>query len=373
MLLSPIGSPTKTLAHLRLPPLVHDVDVDIVVFRVGAVDDVEQEDTPIEPELRLPIELVLLIADYAAQTSRRAALSLCLVSTWMREAILPTLYTTVILHADSPNDARSPFRADDDQVDRQPLSPSTTVRKPLADPLVYVQHLWADVPQEFAPRNLDAFPNLQQLAIHVDASEAVCNALRWAPTQDCCPGYESHVCKLANYPPCRSLTVLGQSHPQRWTAFTSCAQGRAFLQQLTHLRLLNICLSHYIPLEYIPSLTHLCIPFFDLRPAHGEEFIGLDYILAQPHLKMVVLTLNPRYWRFEDMSLKAWACLAMARDERLYVVASTRVDATRDWDDPRRDWEAEVTGGVSIWEKAVQVRRKFLTRLSRSVQWDCLQ
>ncbi|THH08046.1 hypothetical protein EW145_g2991 [Phellinidium pouzarii] len=83
---------------------------------------------------------------------------------------------------------------------------------------------------------------------------------------------------------------------------------------------------------------------------------------------MVVLTLNPRYWRFEELSLKGWAVRAMARDERLYVVAATRDDATRDWDAPRRDWEDEAHGGLSVWDKAIQVRHKFLARLSRN--WD---
>lgn len=83
---------------------------------------------------------------------------------------------------------------------------------------------------------------------------------------------------------------------------------------------------------------------------------------------MVVLTLNPRYWRFDELSLKGWAVRAMARDSRLYVVAATRDDATRDWDVPRRDWEDEACGGMSVWDKAICVRRKFLTRLSRT--WE---
>ena len=100
---------------------------------------------------------------------------------------------------------------------------------------------------------------------------------------------------------------------------------------------------------------------------------------------MLVLTLNPRYWRFDERSLKGWALGAMARDARLYVIAETREDATRDWECARRDWEdearvthmrekgndaqrgmreAEEMGGV--WAKAVEVRRKFLTRASKS-------
>lgn len=124
-----------------------------------------------------------------------------------------------------------------------------------------------------------------------------------------------------------------------------------------------------VPLEHTPNLTHLCIPFFDLRMTESAlNFTGLDYILMQPHLRMVVLTLNPRYWRFEELSLKEWALRAMRRDERLYVVAATRDDATRDWDVPRRDWEDEAIGALSVWDKAVQVRQKLMARLSRSLE-----
>ena len=162
---------------------------------------------------------------------------------------------------------------------------------------------------------------------------------------------------------------------------------------------------HTVPLEFTPSLTHLCLPFFDLRTDEGplqltpnnvnaptpSPFAPLDPLLSSPaipHLQMLVLTLNPRYWRFDERSLKGWALGAMARDARLYVIAETREDATRDWECARRDWEdearvthmrekryggaqrgvreweAEEMGGV--WAKAVEVRRKFLTRASKT-------
>ena len=127
-----------------------------------------------------------------------------------------------------------------------------------------------------------------------------------------------------------------------------------------------------VPFEFTPNLTHLCLPFFDLRVSELEDassFAGLDFILARPQLRMVVLTLNPRYWKFEDLTLKGWAVRAMARDPRLYIVAATREDATRDWDVPRRDWEDEASGGLSVWDKAIQIRKKFLTRLSRT-SWN---
>lgn len=169
-----------------------------------------------------------------------------------------------------------------------------------------------------------------------------------------------------------------------------------------------------VPLEYTPSLTHLCLPFFDIRtdeplvaavaaaePSHvtTSPFSSLDHILTSPyipHLKMLVLTLNPHYWRFEERTLKGWALSAMSRDVRVYVIAETREDATRDWECARRDWEDEAkakdisrrnenanakrgggrhggVGGIGeevemggVWAKAVEVRRKFLTRASKS-------
>lgn len=83
----------------------------------------------------------------------------------------------------------------------------------------------------------------------------------------------------------------------------------------------------------------------------------------------------------------------MARDPRLYVIAETREDATRDWECARRDWEEEARelneqrnasgcgnatryassrgkrrgdGAGGVWEKAIEVRRKFLERASKS-------
>lgn len=332
MLLSPIGSPSRCLLSLSLcsslPILPCDLTCDY------------------ELDLRLPVELILYIAELATAANRRTALSLCLVASWVREAVLPLLYNTVVLQGSS---TPAPF-----------VDPYFIFERHLPGPLRHIQQLWADISPEHAPHSLNGCYNLTRIALPLDAAETICRSDVWFDVDF--PGVT----------PCRDFTVLGQSHPMRWAPLTTSLEGRDFLRGLTHLRLLNMCLSHYIPLEYTPNLTHLCIPFFDLHllsmdgQSNGTEFNALDYILLQPHLRMVVLTLNPRYWRFEHQTLKSWAILAMRKDERLYVVASTRQDATRDWEDARRDWENEASGGDSIWDKAVQVRCKLLARLSRT-------
>ncbi|KAL5527044.1 hypothetical protein ACEPAG_5835 [Sanghuangporus baumii] len=472
MLLSPLGSPSNYKASLclSLPPLQHhhildeddedededqfcdssssasdsdsvslsdessssdvevDVDVDVDVD-AGVLDkhfhslDVKAEpqtELHSEPEpLVLPVELIFAIVELAA-THRRTAIALCRVASWVRSAVLPILYGTLVIHGGGPNPLE-PIA--DNDVDLVPsdvyecneargwcgevnadANAGMKMVGRLESPLRYVRSLWLDVPPDHAPRTLDACPRLKQLALPLEAHATICDTTRWLvhdhgsaslPSSKDNNALELDVdvdCddvvddSTRSTETCRSFTVLGQSHPHRWAPLTSSPNGRAFLRGVTHLRILNLCLSHYIPLEYTPNLTHLCIPFFDLRispsslhsssftdpsptgSAATSSFTGLDYILAQPSLKMVVLTLNPRYWRFDELSLKGWAVRAMARDPRLYVVAATRDDATRDWDVPRRDWEDEAYGGMSVWDKAVCVRRKFLTRLSRT--WE---
>ncbi|TDL29054.1 hypothetical protein BD410DRAFT_779337 [Rickenella mellea] len=317
MLLSPVGSPRKTLASLSWIP-----DANL--------------------ELRLPIELIIYIAELAAQSSKKSSLSLCLVSSWIRQVTLPHLYMTLVLHDKVPISlVPSPFYASSFSTRSRFASESS--------PVEYMRHLWVDVSREIWPYTFSGCTQLTMLAMHLDCHEALCQ------TDDF---YAS------DPPPCRSFTVLGQSHTIRWANLTNSPQGLSFLNGLTHLRLLNMCLSPYIPLINMPNLTHLCLPFFDFRTndGSGSEFSGLDPILEFTNLKLIVLTLNPRYWRFEAMSLKRWAILAMEKDDRLHVVASIRVDATKDWEDAKKDWESEARGGESIWDKAIAVRKKFMSR-----------
>lgn len=219
MLLSPIGSPSKYQAHFcrPLPPLAHDVhdihDNDTDTDALGA--DAEC--------LALPPELIFYIVELAS-AHRRTAVSLCLVSSWLRAAVLPFMYKTVVIHA---SNALSPFTYESSNDDGG-LSVRTS-----PSPLRYICSLWLEVPPDCAPANLDACPQLKHLALPLEASETICRSQQWRdPLQ---PGVT----------PCRSFTVLGQSHPQRWAPLSQSDEGLVFLRGLTHLRLLNLCLSHY--------------------------------------------------------------------------------------------------------------------------------
>lgn len=229
MLLSPIGSPSKYQAHFcrPLPLLVHDVH-DIHDTDSDTVTDTDSDTLGETEYLALPPELIFYIVELAS-THRRTAVALCLVSSWVRSAILPYMYKTVVIHA---GHTLTPFTYDSE------VEVAYSVRG-LPSPLRYIQSLWLDVQHDFAPSSLDACPQLRQLALPLDASETICRSHLWRdPLQP-------------DVTPCRSFTVLGQSHPQRWSPLTQSIEGLTFLRGLTHLRLLNLCLSHYSKLYTI--------------------------------------------------------------------------------------------------------------------------
>lgn len=323
MLLSPVGSPRTTFASLALP-----------------------SQPPLYVELRLPIELIIEIVEIALLSCKKNnfKLNFCLVSSWMREVAMPFIYSTIILENSRYPSVMTPARM------FMFIGPHH-----LSNPIQHIRHLWVE--HAATGRNiwLNGCSQLNQLAMDLDCHESICI---------------SDYCKLnptsPDRSPCRSFTVIGQTHPSRWAPITQSERGLAFLRGLTHLRLLNMCLSPYIPLEHTPNLTHLCIPFFDLRATERMECSGLDVILQFQNLKMVVLTLNRGYWRFAEVPFNEWARMAMEKDERLYTVVSRREDATRDWDDARKDWESEARGEESIWDRALKVREKLLARSSNT-------
>lgn len=258
MLLSPLGSPSTFKASLCLPlshlnhdlahddGLVADDAADIDFDSDGDDDDSDDSDDlegaePPSELLTLPVELIFAIIELCAG-HRRTALALCRVSSWVRAAVLPALYGTLILHGNVP----SPFDLiagpcefpgsfcgageEENSVGYDETS--------LVSPLRYIRSLWLDVPPQRAPRSLDPCPKLKQLALPLEAHATICQSKRWL-------ALESNIPELEPATRCTSFTVLGQSHPHRWAPLTSSPDGRAFLRGVTHLRLLNLCLSHY--------------------------------------------------------------------------------------------------------------------------------
>lgn len=252
MLLSPLASPSRFHASLSLPlkHLAHhdpfaaddytDSEDECDEDESDESDDVDNRPEPSNDPLVLPVELIFNIVELAA-AQRRTALSLCRVASWVRAAVLPLLYGTLVLHGNGslPFDLiAEPYMGD---------------RSLLESPLQHVRSLWLDVPPERAPCSLDTCPRLVQLALPLEAHATITGSKRWCVQ-------ETNALDLISEEPAsrvRSFTVLGQSHPHRWAPLTSSPEGRAFLRGVTHLRILNLCLSHYSAYFSLVRSLHL--------------------------------------------------------------------------------------------------------------------
>lgn len=165
----------------------------------------------------------------------------------------------------------------------------------------------------------------------------------------------------------------------------------SLLGNITHLRLTDMEKSPYIPLEYLPNLTHLALPYLQLRANQGGDALRIPELVLQPDrptvvggvgrqqgqwgeapwaaardttsskLKMIVLTIDERVWLTEPWKYGAHATndsprqlfkklrtQARARDARIRVVLSPRLGQTycSEWADAGRG----IAG--SVWEVA---------------------
>ncbi|KAI0089074.1 hypothetical protein BDY19DRAFT_123540 [Irpex rosettiformis] len=164
----------------------------------------------------------------------------------------------------------------------------------------------------------------------------------------------------------------------------------SILGNITHLRLIDMEKSPYIPLEYLPNLTHLALPYLQLRTNNRGDTLRVPDLVLQPNrptvvgrrgapwgeapssadrdttpskLEMIVLTVDEREWLTEpwkygasikDQSprglFKNLRARAQGTDERLHVLLSPRLG---------RDYCSEWAGAArgiedSLWEVAAK-------------------
>jgi hypothetical protein len=159
--------------------------------------------------------------------------------------------------------------------------------------------------------------------------------------------------------PCRSLTLLSPwiMHVWRDAAFSSRIGCSVFLS-ITHLRLIEFE-PRRLPLSRMPNLAFLAVPppkDFAATPAApgAHSYLGAASILDSrewPYLHMVVLTIDAEAEHTPLADLQRSAAL---ENPRLYVIhAPCRLSAIR------VEWEREVRGGESIWDRALRERREW--------------
>ncbi|KZT70371.1 hypothetical protein DAEQUDRAFT_725662 [Daedalea quercina L-15889] len=323
---------------------------------------------PLEP--LLPIEILMQILEHAASLSRSSAASVSLVSTWARKLALPHLFRTLV-HRKAPLGnavVLSATRTASTLVSRSTLP---------AHLGQYVRALWTESIGMASPTSeMDVFracPAVEHLALPAPALRTLYMVCQTIDKHDRTLGRRTHV--LPFLAALREVTLLSHTLRYEWHFLVGLRipDGTALLQNITHLRMLDMQISAYVPHAHLPNLTHLALPYLDLGANISHDLLRLpEGILEHPTLKMVVLTVDERKYlhnpwyhivrysaagtgnvRYSSPreSFRALVKQAYAKDERVHVILSPRIGHSA-----VEEWDAAARGGESIWDIAARVR-----------------
>jgi hypothetical protein len=162
----------------------------------------------------------------------------------------------------------------------------------------------------------------------------------------------------------------------------------SLLANITHLRMMTVEKNAYVPVDYLANLTHLALPYLELRPSHRGDVVrvpdavlqahrtivvgteddsSLERMLTPSRLKVVVLTVDEARWLSEPWQYgahvkdqsprKLFLDLrrhAKERDQRIRVVLSPRMGR-----DVCSEWAGAARGNEdSVWEVAEKMGEK---------------
>ncbi|KAH9948381.1 hypothetical protein B0H21DRAFT_242848 [Amylocystis lapponica] len=177
--------------------------------------------------------------------------------------------------------------------------------------------------------------------------------------------------------PCNlhSITLLTHTFRFDWHFLVGVhlPGGTPILHNITHLRLVDMQISSYVPHLHLPNLTHLALPLLDIA-TNMHQFLLIPGGLADhPSLQMVVLTIDERKFlgrpwsrlfdslsgheaRDRDMkspsdNFREIALHFRDKDHRAHVILSPRTS-----EDACSEWAACARGAESIWDKALRSR-----------------
>jgi hypothetical protein len=100
-------------------------------------------------------------------------------------------------------------------------------------------------------------------------------------------------------------------------------------------------------LDHFSRLTHLCMPY------HGRRVHMMWPTLGFQSLQMFVIAIRILFCdRSSRVSLQSWVQSIRETDTRVYLVD--------DWSaDIQVEWEREMRGGESVWERAIRYTSKW--------------
>ncbi|TDL20064.1 hypothetical protein BD410DRAFT_791441 [Rickenella mellea] len=313
---------------------------------------------PFSPLADLPSEIILEVLAFAACSSKKTAIALTYVSSWVKHATAPYVYATVILRSARQINA---FLALIRQHDGSPNG------KHIVNPAPFVRNICITHHAPWRPQGEGTETDPYGVIF------SSCTNVRHAALQSTF----LHSSLVPHHPVhrlrCNELMVLGPTFPSDWEKHAEASAprvlsldggddidpneareehnetGASVLQHTTHLRLLESLSSPQFSgphLTLLPRLTHLALLIRE-QIYSTNPFTELDPLLASPQLRMVVVSFDFRTWVDKKRGLDDWAKLARKVDDRLFAVE-------RDRGDPLKHWARAVHGGDDIWSRAVR-------------------
>lgn len=311
-----------------------------------------------------PREVVWYIFTHAAQSSTSTCKTLCLVNSWCYRLVLPYLFTTAILpgsasvdkflamasaHAKSNGD-KTVASLNQDALRWKPKQPSESVR-----------NLWMLQSHDRVWKMMALCCNAEYVAMDQHSFRLlICEtaAFRsWLQIQE-------HQLLVGRREHPLQLLIVDANTLWNKDILRACRQGYESLPaiDITHIRLASRSSMLYsdrmLDTTPFPRLTHFAIPVY-LR--YGSFFRGrletqraaLTRLLDNSTLQMLVCILV----HSSDRDL-AWDWIRGIRRKytNAYLVESPGCSGCG----LREEWESEVRGGASLWERAVKYTQKVM-------------
>ena len=286
---------------------------------------------------RLPVELVNVIFTLAAESSRHTCLDLCLVASWARQIALPHLFRTLVA-----TDHGVKF---DKYLACPPYVPFNTKINAAS----LVENVWIPLEDDGATDSvLDVFENCHNI-MHLALTTHCFYKLISSTTSKLVTQTGKRKAPDPTLDDHRDLhlTMLGASSfvwtfQQMWSPIVRSP----LYDRITHIRVETVN-SYKIPQRYrlyhFSRLSHLSVPYYNSMQHIAKH---LNVFLKLRSLEMFVVAgvrkpLQQAHWK----RLEEWVQATRKRDKRVFFVEVPAMDI-------QAEWEWEMRGGESIWDRA---------------------
>ncbi|KAF8876155.1 hypothetical protein BD779DRAFT_1561237, partial [Infundibulicybe gibba] len=301
--------------------------------------------------VNLPLELVHNILLYAAESSTSTCYTLCEVSTWVRRFALPLLYTTVSIECPSSLEKFMDLVASE----RMTCPPTPAFR--LADT---VHNLCVPVDSRIFETIMRHCNNVTHLAIHQSNLMRLIDSTtpkRFVPEL---PARQSRCRRRQTkaHEGTGDLQILLLYTDRDWSLSSIFKDvGHSLFERITHLRLEDPIeasqLSAKVHLRHMPRLTHFAVPCSDTT---ASSFWGVLDVVENTSVEVYVLILMHEHLdKGKRRTVEDWVCGSRTEESRIYAVRAQHIN-------DEMEWEAEVRGDATVWERAVEYTQALMSR-----------